>query len=147
MQATERARLRQVFFDAWRRHRTGAPLEGIEHLVVKTAHRHPEYQPLLEDPDAQLDRDYNPALGQINPFLHLSLHLAIEEQLSIDQPHGIRAHYDRLRLRLADEHAAQHVMMECLAEILWQAQRNNAAPDNERYLECLKNAAGQPAGR
>ena len=147
MYGTDRARLREVFFNAWRRHRAGEPLEGIERLVVEVAQRHPEYQRLLEDPSAQLDRDYNPALGHTNPFLHLGLHIAIEEQLSIDQPHGIRDHYHRLRVRLADDHAAQHVMMECLAEMLWQAQRNNAAPSEARYFDCLQQAAAGPADR
>lgn len=140
MYGTDRARLREVFFNAWRRHRAGQPLEGIERLVIEVARRHPEYQRLLEDPDAQTDRDYNPALGETNPFLHLGMHIAIEEQLSIDQPRGVREHYERLKLRLADEHAAQHVMMECLSEMLWQAQRDNTAPDVSRYLECLNDA-------
>lgn len=141
MYGTDRARLREVFFNAWRRHRAGQPLEGVERLIVAVAQRHPEYQSLLDRPDAQIDRDYDPALGETNPFLHLSLHIAIEEQLSIDQPRGVRALYDRLRLRLADEHAAQHVMMECLAEMLWQAQRDNTAPSEARYLDCLNHAA------
>ena len=142
MYGTDRARLRDVFFQAWRRHCTGQPLEGIERLVIAVAQHHPEYQSLLDNPDAQIDRDYDPALGETNPFLHLGMHIAIEEQLSIDQPRGVRAHYDRLRLRLADEHAAQHVMMECLAEMLWQAQRTGADPNEAVYLECLGKAGG-----
>lgn len=141
MYGTDRARLRQVFFHAWQRHRTGQPLEGIERLLVDVARRHPEYQPLLEDADAQIDRDYDAALGETNPFLHLSMHIAIEEQLSIDQPRGVRAHYERLRIRLADAHAAQHMMMECLGEMLWQAQRANGAPNETLYLECLATRA------
>ena len=141
MYGTDRARLREVFFNAWRRHRAGQPLEGVERLVVTVAQHHPEYQPLLDHPETHVDRDYDPALGATNPFLHLSLHIAIEEQLSIDQPRGVRAHYDRLRLRLADAHAAQHVMMECLAEMLWQAQRDNTAPNEAQYLDCLRHAA------
>jgi hypothetical protein len=140
MYGADRTRLRQVFFEAWRRHRGGVPLQGIERLVVDVALRHPEYQRLLDDPDAQLDRDYDPAFGATNPFLHLGMHIAIEEQLSIDQPRGVRAHYDRLRIRLADEHAAQHVMMECLGEMLWQAQHTGSAPNESLYMECLTRA-------
>jgi hypothetical protein len=142
MYGTDRARLRDVFFQAWRRHRTGQPVGGIERMVVDVALRHPEYQRLLEDPDAHADRDFDPAFGQTNPFLHLGMHIAIEEQLSIDQPRGVRAHYDRLRLRLADEHTAQHVMMECLGEMLWQAQSTGADPNEAVYLECLGKADG-----
>lgn len=142
MYGTDRARLRDVFFQAWRRHRAGQPVGGIERMVVDVALRHPEYQRLLEDPAAHVDRDFDPAFGQTNPFLHLGMHIAIEEQLSIDQPRGVRAHYDRLRLRLADEHAAQHVMMECLGEMLWQAQSTGADPSEAVYLECLGKADG-----
>lgn len=146
MYGADRARLREVFFNAWHRHRAGQPLEGIERLVVEVAQRHPEYQRLLDDADAHSDRDYDPALGETNPFLHLGMHIAIEEQLSIDQPRGVRDQYQALRLRLADEHAAQHVMMECLGEMLWQAQRENTAPNESFYLECLSNTAQKAGG-
>jgi hypothetical protein len=72
-----------------------------------------------------------------NPFLHLSMHLSISEQLSIDQPAGVKLRYLALAARLGDEHAAQHAVMDCLAEMIWQAQRQNLPPDALAYLECL----------
>jgi hypothetical protein len=99
---------------------------------------HPEYHALLEDARRHLTRDYGPEGGEINPFLHLSLHLAVAEQLGIDQPPGIRAEFERLRASRDDEHAALHAVLECLGETLWQAQRLRAAPDAEVYLACLR---------
>ena len=122
----DRRQLREVFFRAWQRHRENLPLEGVEPLIVTVALRHPEYHPLLDDPARAEDRDYLPEAGQTNPFLHLGMHIAIEEQLALDQPHGIRAQYQRLLARLADEHAVQHHIMECLGEWLWRAGREDA---------------------
>ena len=99
---------------------------------------HPEYHTLLEDPERHLERDYVPEAGAVNPFLHLSLHLAVAEQLAIDQPAGVRAHFERLRGLLGEEHAALHAVLECLGETLWQAQRLKAAPDERVYLDCLE---------
>lgn len=135
--ADNRESLRAVFFCAWQRHRQGQPLEGIEHLVVEVALRHPEYHAVLENPASYSDRDYLPEMGQTNPFLHMAMHIAIEEQLALDQPAGVRSHYQRLLKRLPHEHAAQHHMMECLGEMLWQAARNAGAPQESVYLDCL----------
>ncbi len=84
-----------------------------------------------------LDREWTPEGGAMNPFLHLSLHLAIAEQLAIDQPPGIRAHFDRLARARGDEHDALHAVLECLGETLWQAQRSGSGPDATLYLGCL----------
>jgi hypothetical protein len=133
----DRRALRQVYFRAWRKHSTGEPLEGAEQLIVTVALRHPEYHALLARPEAGEDRDWLPELGEANPFLHLGLHIAIEEQLAIDQPPGIRLQYARLCRQYGDEHAAQHWMMECLGEMMWQAGRENRPPDMQAYLDCL----------
>jgi hypothetical protein len=129
---------RRFFVDAWAKFRGGAPLEGLEKTAVELITLHPEYHALLEDAERHLDRDYAPEAGAVNPFLHLSLHLAVAEQLAIDQPTGIRAHFERLRAARGDEHAALHAVLECLGETLWQAQRLHAAPDERVYLDCLE---------
>jgi len=128
---------REVFFGAWRAYRAGEPLEGIKKLVVRIALEHPEYQSMLDDAAANADRDYTPEMGQTNPFLHMGMHIAIEEQLALDQPRGVRARYAALCARLGDAHAVQHLIMECLGEMLWQAQQSDATPNEQRYLECL----------
>ena len=99
---------------------------------------HPEYQRLLEDLAPNLDREWTPDTGESNPFLHLSLHLAVAEQLAIDQPPGIRGEYERMLKARGDVHAALHDVLECLGETVWQAQRTGGAPDGTLYLECLR---------
>jgi hypothetical protein len=132
----EEARL--FLFESWRKRRCGELLTPLEELAAQLIAKHPEYLNVLEDPQRYQDKDYLPEDGATNPFLHLMMHLAIEEQISIDQPAGIRAHFVRLAQKLESEHDAQHRMMECLSEIIWQAQRNRTQPDAAVYLECLK---------
>ncbi len=137
----DRRQLREVFFRAWAQHRQNLPLEGIDTLIVAVALRHPEYHALLADPARYDDRDYPPEAGQTNPFLHLAMHIAIEEQLALDQPRGIRDSYRRLLARFPDEHTAQHQMMECLGEWLWHASRDGAPPPESAYLDCVTRLA------
>ena len=141
----DRGQTREVFFRAWRAHREGHPLEGVEKLIVQVVLRHPEYHSLLEHAEPARERDYFPESGETNPFLHLGMHIAIEEQLSIDQPRGIRGYYQKMLMRLPDEHAAQHHMMECLGEMLWQASRQSATPQETVYLDCLQRLLDGPS--
>jgi hypothetical protein len=129
-----REEVRDTFFAAWRKYRAGEPLVGIEALALEVMLLHPEYHEVLSHPGRYRDRDY---VDESNPFLHMSLHVALEEQLSIDQPPGIRAAWDRLLERWGDRHEALHHALECLAETVWRAQRERAAPDAAAYLECL----------
>ena len=138
MYAPTREQARQFMFDVWRKFQAGEPLTGLETTALDVILMHPEYHGLLVDAERYLDRDYSPQAGSINPFLHLNLHLAIEEQLSIDQPAGIRAEYQRLCAALGSQHDAKHAILECLGEVLWQAQRDAAAPDEAQYLACLR---------
>ena len=128
---------RRFMADAWAKYRASQPLSGLEQVAAHVVSLHPEYHPVLEDPERHVERDFSPEDGTINPFLHLSLHLAVAEQLSIDQPPGLRAEFERLRLARGDEHAALHAVLECLGETLWQAQRAGTGPDAAVYLACL----------
>jgi len=138
-----REQARRFFFETWRKYRTGEPLHGLEKTALEVVLLHPEYHPLLERADRYLDKDWLPEAGDLNPFLHLSLHLAVQEQLSIDQPCGIRQAFERLRARLGSEHEALHAAVECLGETVWQAQRSAAVPDPAGYLQCLERRLGQ----
>jgi hypothetical protein len=131
---------RRFFFDTWARQRE--PLAGLEAVALGVIRQHPEYHALLDQPERYLEQDWTPEDGQTNPFLHLSLHMAIEEQRSIDQPFGIRSLYAQLALRLGDEHAAQHDIMECLGEMIWHAQRYGGGPDVNRYIGCIRGKLG-----
>ena len=126
--------VRSFFIDAWAR-RDGV-LTPLETLAVRWIEQHPEYHDDLTAPDA-LQRDWGVEQGRSNPFLHLSMHLSISEQVSIDQPPGIRQACQLLAAR-SGEHEAQHAVMECLGEMLWQAQRNNSGPDVNIYFSCLE---------
>jgi hypothetical protein len=140
----DRTQARRFFFDTWRKTRNREPLEGLERVAAGIMLLHPEYHALLDAPDRHLDRDFAPEAGGTNPFLHLSLHLAVEEQLSIDQPPGIRAAYERLLARLQDEHAAKHCVLECLGEMIWHAQRHGTGFDAQIYFDCLSRRERQP---
>ena len=128
---------RRFLIDAWAKFRDRQPLSGLEQLAAGLVSLHPEYHAVLEAPEESLGRDWSPESGNVNPFLHLSLHLAVAEQLSIDQPPGIRAQFERIRAARGDEHAALHAVLECLAEVIWSAQRHGRPPDAELYLNCL----------
>lgn len=136
-----REQVRQFFCAAWRKHRERLILEGAEVTAADLIAEHPEYHALLENPQAAVEQEFTPEGGQMNPFLHLSLHLAIAEQISIDQPRGIKAAYFALRQKM-DVHDAEHTIMECLGEALWRSQRENRPMDGETYLECVRRKAG-----
>ncbi|MCF8152292.1 MAG: DUF1841 family protein [Burkholderiaceae bacterium] len=136
-----RDQARQFLIEAWSKRRHKLPGTPMDILAADLVDLHPEYHALLEAEDA-LTREWTPEQGETNPFLHLSLHLAIEEQLSIDQPPGVRATFESLLSRRGDRHDALHAMLDCLGEMLWRAQRNKQPPDGDAYLDCLRRAAG-----
>ena len=133
-----RDEVREMFFGAWRRYREGLPLAGIEAAALDVILQHPEYHAVLEARERIRDKDYT---DETNPFLHMSLHLALEEQLSIDQPPGIAQRIRVLVSKFHDRHEARHQAIECLAEMLWRAQRDGTPPDAAAYLSCLERRA------
>ncbi len=135
-----REQVREFFCLAWKKHCERSILEGAEVTAVDVIIRHPEYHALLAAPAPARAHEYPPESGQLNPFLHLSLHLAIAEQLSIDQPPGIRAAFQVLAARF-DQHAAEHLILECLGETVWRAQRQGTAIDALAYLDCVRRVA------
>jgi hypothetical protein len=133
-----RDQARRFLADAWKKRREQLPASALEVIAADIVALHPEYHALLESGEAALAREWTPEDGETNPFLHLSLHLAIEEQLSIDQPPGIRAVFEDRVARRDDRHAALHDILECLGETLWRAQRDQRPPDGAAYLECVR---------
>ncbi len=136
----DRTELRRLFYQAWQDFRAGRPLEPLPAQIAEIVSQHPEYHALLEDA-SQLDRDYLPEAGETNPFLHMAMHLALREQLATERPAGIGRIHARLCRQLGETHAAEHRMMECLMESLWQAQRQGTLPDEQAYLACLRRLA------
>lgn len=138
MYTSDRTSLRRVFIEAWRKRCMALPMEPLELLIADVIDRHPEYHDLLENPDLALEKDYTPEGGETNPFLHLGMHITLHEQLATDRPSGIAALYRRLTQQAVDPHRAQHWLMECLGQALWDAQRSNRVPDEQTYLECVR---------
>ena len=134
---SDRTALRRTFSEAWQRHRQGLPLEPLQARIVEVVAAHPEYHRTVEDAEA-LNRDYLPDGGQSNPFLHMSMHLALAEQCSTDRPPGISKALARIQRAGASAHDAQHQAMECLGRALWEAQRQGCAPDEAGYLKCVR---------
>ncbi|HTJ17435.1 MAG TPA: DUF1841 family protein [Steroidobacteraceae bacterium] len=130
-----RDQLRRVYIEAWRKRREGLPIEPLEAQVADVIALHPEYHAALERGDDALDRDYTPESGQSNPFLHMGLHLAVRDQIATDRPAGIRKAFQSVAARLGSEHEAEHRIIECLAEAMWEAQRSGRPPDEAAYLQ------------
>lgn len=137
------ADVRRFFCGAHAKANAGAPMEAIETLASQWIAEHPEYHADLADADAAVARVYDGQDGQQNPFLHLSMHLSISEQCSIDQPRGIRQAVELLERRRRSLHDAHHEVMECLGRMMWEAQRAGRPPDGQAYIDCVQRRATQ----
>lgn len=133
--------VRRFFCGAWGKHLRSEPLTPLESMALDWILEHPEFHADLADLDQALSAGYPPEAGRSNPFLHLSMHLAVSEQVSIDQPPGIRRAWQQLATRHGSLHEAAHQIIECLGETVWRAQREGLMPDGAAYLECLQRRA------
>ena len=134
-----REQLRRTYAEAWAKHLANSPLTPLEALITDVIGVHPEYQSILADAASAIAFDQNAAGSAENPFLHMGLHLAVREQLSIDRPPGIRELHRQLQGLYGDAHHAEHALMEALGEELYAAQRNGQAPDEKQYLARARN--------
>lgn len=133
-----RDQARQFLFDTWAKFKQQSPLTDLEKIALEVIQMHPEYHAVLNAPERTMHQQYFPEMGETNPFLHLSLHLSIIEQISINQPIGISLIYNKLLQQYQDQHLAQHDVMDCLAETIWYSQRNNEPLDSTHYLNLLE---------
>jgi Domain of unknown function (DUF1841) len=141
-----REQLRQAYADAWRKHLAGAPLTPLEAMIADVIGVHPEYQSLVSSVQAATAYDAGGTAAAENPFLHMGLHLAVREQVSLDRPPGVRELHRLLQVRRGDAHRAEHALMEALGETLWQAQRAGRPPDEEQYLVLARRRLALPGG-
>ena len=132
----DRTELRQMYATAWKKHCEKSALTPLEAQIVAVIEVHPEYHDVVAGDD--LNIDYTPDGGQANPFFHMSLHLGIREQVASNRPAGIRKVFDALTVKTGSIHDAEHQMIDCLAETLWEAQSQNKVPDEQKYIERLK---------
>ncbi len=131
----DRNELRKMYADTWQKRCDKIPLTPLEAQIADVIEWHPEYHAdVMSD---ELNKDYTPDAGKTNPFLHMGLHLGIREQIATNRPSGITSIYSTLTARIGDAHLAEHRMIDCLAETLWEAQSQNTAPDEQKYLASL----------
>jgi len=133
--------VRRFFCDTLRKQRDALPMTPMEMIAARWIDAHPEYHADLADADAALAAVYEVDAGRTNPFLHLSMHLSISEQVAIDQPRGIKQAFELLAARRGSAHDAHHEVMECLGEMMWTSQRSGLPPDGQAYLECVMRRA------
>ncbi len=129
---------RAYFIKVWQKYNNKQPLEALEQLILDVILAHPEYHIVLDQGGEALKHDFSPEAGNINPFLHMGMHIAIKEQIQTDRPTGIRAQCEHLLDKYHDQHEMEHKVMDCLGESLWSAQRNNSMPDEHSYLESVR---------
>jgi hypothetical protein len=141
-----REQLRQTYADAWRKHLEHSPLTPLEAMITDVIGAHPEYQDLMTDAEAAIAFEPRPGGDVENPFLHMGLHLAVRDQVSIDRPPGVRELHRLLNARQGDSHRAEHALMEALGETLWQAQRAGRPPDEGQYLALVRRHLESSSG-
>ena len=134
MFTSDRSKQRQYLKQAWEKYTRQDQLEPLELQLAKIVEKHPEYHDLIKN----LDSEYFPEQGNTNPFLHINLHLTLQDQLTMDQPKGIRGIHNKLLVKIKDEHEVEHMMMEHIAEMIFNAQKNNTAFDLNGYIIALK---------
>lgn len=135
--------VRRFFCETFRKYDAKEILTPLETIAADWISQHPEYFEDLRSVDAALQRDYSIDSGKTNPFLHLSMHLTIAEQITINQPQGVRVAYEALAHKKNSIHEAHHEMMECLGEMIWNSQRNGTPPDGKAYITALMRRAGK----
>jgi hypothetical protein len=135
--SNDRDKLRQKYFDVWQKTKDKRPLEPLEAIISDVLLMHPEYHALLEEKQT-LKKDFMPDQGQTNPFLHMSMHIAIKEQAQSKRPLGIDPLLKKALKKHKDQHKVEHIVMDCLGESLWLAQKNNQMPNEALYIDCIK---------
>ena len=142
MFAQSREEVRSHFINVWDKMTTSAPLEPLEQMLANVIQRHPEYHEMLGVPAHAMTAEFGAGPDSSNPFLHMSLHVAITEQLQTDRPAGVVTAYNALLgKRRLDPHLVEHKMIDCLSATLWRAQRDSNPPDEAAYIACLLQSA------
>ena len=137
MFSQDRKKQREFLAKSWQKYNKNKHLEPLEKQLVSIIEIHPEYHDLISN----IDNEYFPEQGEVNPFLHINLHLALRDQLSINQPKGIKEAHEKLINQYKDSHEVEHLMMECIAEMIYISQKNNTVMDHENYLNCITDLA------
>ena len=133
MFSQDRKKQREFLAKSWQKYTNNLPLEPLEKQLVSIIEIHPEYHDLI----GNIKSEYLPEQGNVNPFLHINLHLALRDQLSLNQPKGVKEVYQKLIKNYKDSHEVEHLMMECIAEMIYVSQKNNTTMDQISYINCI----------
>ena len=133
MFSQDRQKQRKFLANSWQKYTSNKPLEPLEKQLVSIIEIHTEYQDLI----GNIKSEYSPEQDEVNPFLHINLHLALRDQLTLNQPKGIKVVHQKLISNYKDSHKVEHLMMECIEEMIYISQKNNTSMDQESYLECI----------
>ena len=134
MFTSDRSEQRKYLAEAWDKYNSNQPLEPLELQLAKIIESHPEYHKIIKD----LETEYFPEQGKTNPYLHINLHLSLQDQINLDQPKGVKEIYTNLLNKYNDSHQVEHLMMEHLAEMIFNSQKYNKSMDLEHYLRSLQ---------
>ena len=135
MFSQDRIKQREFLAKSWQKYTSNKPLEPLEKQLVSIIEIHPEYHDLIEN----IESEFLTEKGEVNPFLHINLHLALRDQLYINQPKGLKEVHQKLSNQYKDSHEVEHLMMECIAEMIYISQKNNTTMNQESYLNCIKS--------
>ena len=130
----DRTQQRQFLANAWQKFLDKKVLDPLEDQLTQVIEMHPEYHKLISN----VESEFFPESGEVNPFLHINLHLSLREQLSINQPKGINEYYQKILGKVQDPHEVEHLMMDCIAQMIFSSQKNNAPMDHQAYIRCLE---------
>ena len=133
MFSQDRKKQREFLAESWQKYTNNKPLEPLEEQLVSIIEIHPEYHDFI----CNIESEYSPEQNEINPFLHINLQLALRDQLILNQPKGIKEVHQKLISKYKDSHKVEHLMMECIEEMIYISQKNNTSMDQESYLECI----------
>lgn len=131
----DRTQQRQFLANAWQKFLNKQMLDPLETQLTQVIEIHPEYHKLISD----IESDYFPEQGEVNPYLHINLHLSLREQLSINQPLGIKKIYQKILTQTKDPHETEYKIMDCIAQMIFSAQKNNTPMDHQSYIHCLQS--------
>jgi hypothetical protein len=131
----DRAQQRKFLANTWQKFLKNQVLDPLESQLASVIEIHPEYHKLINN----VESEYFPEQGEVNPFLHINLHLSLREQFSISQPQGINEYYQKILGKVQDPHEAEHLMMDCIAQMIFSSQKNNTPMDHQAYIGCLKS--------
>ena len=135
MLSQDRFKQREFLANSWQKHINDQISEPLEIQLALIIQKHPEYHALIND----INLEYFPEQGKTNPFLHINLHLTLQDQLALNQPIGINDIYKKLIAIHSDTHEVEHMMMECIAEMIFNSQKNHTTLNQDNYLVNLKN--------